>query len=172
GEGTAGVPRTPSYEEPTVLVARRNHPRCAARTSKAVLASLRHVDVQVAPGRGYRDLAARYARLGIARDVALVVPSFTSAAAIVAATDFVATVPASLVAVLGERLGIRQVAYPMPGTTVASHLCWHERTDGDPALRAFRELILRAAPGRQAKRRGGKRLRAEPPPRGPWLSNG
>jgi DNA-binding transcriptional LysR family regulator len=144
-----GVHMVPLYEERTVLIVRRHHPRVGARLSKAELASLRHVDVQVAPGRGYRALPALYARLGLARDVALVVPSFTTAAAVVAATDFVATVPASLVDVLGERLGVRAVVTPVRRLTVAIKLAWHQRTDQDPALRALRELILRAAPGRR-----------------------
>jgi DNA-binding transcriptional LysR family regulator len=143
-ERTAGVRMTPLYGERTVLVARRDHPCVAARISKAVLGSLRHVDVQVAPGRGYRDLPARYARLGITRNIGLVVPSFTSAAAIVASTDFVATLPASLVEVVGEGLGIRAVATPVPGPTVGIKLCWHERTDRDPAMRALRDIITRA----------------------------
>lgn len=148
-EQAPGVHMTPLYDEHTVLVARRNHPRVGARVSKAVLASLRHVDVQVAPGRGYRDLPARCARLGIERDVALVAPSFTTAAAVVAATDFVAMLPASVVEVLGERLGIRAVASPVRRLTVAIKLAWHERTETDPAMRAFRDLVTRAVASRQ-----------------------
>lgn len=149
-----GVHTSPLYQEHAVLVARRNHPRFGARISKAALASLCHVEVQVAPGRGYRDLPASYARLGIVREVALVVPSFTAAAAIVAATDFVATLPASLVEVLGERLGIRAVAAPVRGLTIPLKLAWHERTEHDPAMRAFRDVITRAASGGGARRRG------------------
>lgn len=139
-----GIHMAPLYDEHTILVARRNHPRVRDRISKADLASLRHVDVQVAPGRGYRDLPARYARLGIERDVALVVPSFTTAAAVVAATDFVATLPASVVEVLGQRLGIRAVASPVRRLTVEIKLAWHERTEHDPAMRAFRAVVTRA----------------------------
>ena len=139
-----GIHMAPLYDEHTILVARRNHPRVRDRISKADLASLRHVDVQVAPGRGYRDLPARYARLGIERDVALVVPSFTTAAAVVAATDFVATLPASVVEVLGQRLGIRAVASPVRRLTVEIKLAWHERTEHDPPMRAFRAVVTRA----------------------------
>lgn len=154
-----GVHMVPLYEERTVLVARRGHPRLGLRVSKAALATLRHVDVQVAPGKGYRDLPAAYARLGIVRDVALVVPSFTSAAAIVAKSDFVATLPARVVEVLGESLGIRAVASPLRGPTVRIKLCWHERTERDPAMRAFRDLIIRSGPGRATAHDG----REKPP---------
>jgi DNA-binding transcriptional LysR family regulator len=151
-EATPGVHMTTLYEERTVLVARRNHPRAGARVGKTQLAALRHIEVEVAPGRGYRALPATYARLGIAREVALVVPSFTAAAAVVAATDFVATLPTSLLKVLGERLGIRAVAVPVPPLTIAIKLAWHDRTDHDPALRAFRELISRGVPLRSGRR--------------------
>jgi len=146
-EKPPGVHVVPLYEEHAVLVARRDHPSIGARLSKRRLASLRHVDVQVAPGVGYRELPASYARLGIAREVALVVPSFVAAAAIVAATDLVATLPATLVDVLGKDLAIRTVAAPVRRLTVEIKLCWHERTDRDPALRAFRDVVVRAARG-------------------------
>jgi DNA-binding transcriptional LysR family regulator len=58
----------PLYEERTVLAARRDHPLAGATVSKRQLGRLRHVDVEVAPGRGYRELGATYARLGIDRD--------------------------------------------------------------------------------------------------------
>jgi DNA-binding transcriptional LysR family regulator len=113
----------------------------------ARLAALHHIDVEVAPGRGFRELASSYARLGIARDIAMVVPSFVSAAALVAATDFVATVPTTLVGVLGDALRIRAIATPVPRLTVHIKLAWHERTLDDPALRAFRDLVERVARG-------------------------
>lgn len=52
----------------------------------------------------------------------------------------------SLVEVLGERLGIRVVAAPVRALTIEIKLAWHERTDHDPAMRAFRDVIRRAAP--------------------------
>jgi DNA-binding transcriptional LysR family regulator len=149
GEKGPGVHARPLYEEQIVLVARAGHPTIGKRVSKAQLAALRHVEVTVAPGRGSRPLAASYAALGVARDIAVVVPTFTAAAAVVAGTDLVASLPASLVHVLGPRLALRRVATPLApiGTTI--NLLWHERTQRDPALRAFRELIAHAVgPGR------------------------
>ena len=110
-----------------MLVARRGPRFAGGRLTKAQLAELQHVDVQVAPGRGYRELAQSYARLGIERKVAVVVPSFSAAAAVVAKTDFVPTIPASLVEVLGERLGLRVMTSPVPKITTEIKLVWHER---------------------------------------------
>jgi DNA-binding transcriptional LysR family regulator len=143
---TPGLHMTVLYEEHAVLVARRGHPRVGARISRAQLAQLHHVDVNVAPGKGYRDLPGRYAQLGVERVVALVVPGFAAAAAVVAGTDLVATLPRSLVQVLGRQLGIRAVVSPVRPLTIPIKLAWHERTEHDPAMRAFRDLIRRAGP--------------------------
>jgi DNA-binding transcriptional LysR family regulator len=157
GERGPGVRALPLYEEHLVLVARLGHPRVRRKVSKIQLASLKHVEVQVAPGKGSRPLAAGYAALGVERDIAVVVPTFTAAAAVVAATDCVASLPASLVSVLAPRLSLRRVATPIPqiGTTV--NLLWHERTDRDPALRAFRDLLTRAAGDRRVRQRDALR---------------
>ena len=143
-EKAPGVHSTPLYKEDSVLVARRGHPKINSQITKTQLGQLQHVEVQVAPGRGYRELARSYARLDIKREVAVVVPSFIAAAAVVAQTDFVGTLPASLVEVLGERLGLRVVTAPAPRITIDIKLVWHDRTDDDPAMRAFRDIVIRA----------------------------
>ena len=156
GEKGPNIHVLPLFDERIVLVARVAHPRIRKRVTKSELGALRHVEVQVAPGRGSRPLAATYASLGLPRDIAVVVPTFTAAAAVVAATDHVASLPASLVDVLGERLGLRQVATPLPPVKTAINLLWHERTHQDPLLRAFRALLVRAAgsgSGSRIKRR-------------------
>jgi DNA-binding transcriptional LysR family regulator len=140
-EKTPGIHMVPLYEEHTVLVARRGHPLAGATISKRRLGTLRHVDVQVAPGRGYRELAATYARRGIERDVALAVPSFAAAAAIVAATNLVATLPQSFVERYGSSFGVRMLTPSAPRLTVAIKLSWHERTEHDPLMRNFREIV-------------------------------
>jgi DNA-binding transcriptional LysR family regulator len=149
GEKGPGIHAQPLYQEQIVLVARAGHPTIQGRVTKAQLAGLRHVEVQVAPGRGSRPLAASYAALGVARDIAAVVPTFTAAAAVVAGTDLVASLPGSLMDVLGPRLALRRVATPLAPIRSSINLLWHERTERDPALRAFRELLARAAGARR-----------------------
>jgi DNA-binding transcriptional LysR family regulator len=142
GEKGSGVRAQPLYEEPIVLVARAGHPLARTRLTKTRLASLRHVDIQVAPGRGNARLLARYAAAGVARTVAVIVPTFAAAAAVVARTDLVASLPASLVEVLGPRLALRQLRTPLGPVSSTINLLWHERTHDDPAARAFRELLV------------------------------
>ena len=140
----AGVHNMPLYREESVLVARRGHRSARGAVTKAQLAKLRHVEVQVAPGHGYRDLAGSYKQQGIRRDVAAIVPSFIAAAGVIAATDLVGTLPASLIEVIGPSLGVRPVEGPAPKVTTRINLLWHERTLADRAAGAFRDLLVRA----------------------------
>src|SRR5262245_58180019 len=61
GERGPGIHAQPLFDEHITLVARAGHPAIGSRVSKAQLATVRHVEVQVAPGRGSRPLAASYA---------------------------------------------------------------------------------------------------------------
>jgi len=144
GQG-AGLHVEPLFEERVVLVARRGHPALGKRLSRRMLGGLRHVRVDMVPGRNFRDrVAVAYARAGVPREVVMTVPSFTAAAAVVAASDLVATLPASLLAVRGTQLGLRALVAAVPTPAVEMALCWHERTHADPAAVAFRALVRRA----------------------------
>jgi len=140
-----GIHAEPLLDERTVLVARKDHPRCTRRLTRRALGSLRHVGVEMAPGRGFRDrVASAYARARIERAVTLTVPTFAAAAAVAAATDLVATLPVSLLTVHGTHLGLRTIDGPVPVQTVPMALSWHDRTHTDPAMCAFRGLVRRA----------------------------
>jgi len=143
-----GLHVEPLFEERSVLVARRGHPALGKRLLRRALAGLRHVRVDMVPGRNVRDpVAAAYARVGVAREVVMTVPSFTAAATVVAASDLVTTLPASLHAVLGPQLELGAVVGRVPTYTIEMAMCWHERTHTDPAAVAFRTLVRRAVLG-------------------------
>ena len=142
GERGPGIRLEPLFVESTALIVRRGHPIIRKRTS---LSSLRHVAVEMVPGKVVRDLAAlAFARAGVPRDVVMTVPTFTAAAAVVGATDLAACVPTSLLAALGQRLGLRVVSGKVPTYDVTMSLGWHERTHADPAMVGFRGLVRRA----------------------------
>jgi len=144
-EPAPGIRRLPIYAEHSVLVVRRDHPRLGARATKRMLMAERYVEVHVAFGKPSRLVERSFARLGIARDIAAIVPTFSAAAAVVAATDLLATIPASVVDVLGSSLGLRVVASALRTPPIQMHLSWHQRTHTDPALVLFRDLVQRAA---------------------------
>jgi DNA-binding transcriptional LysR family regulator len=136
-ETVPGIHKEALFEEPTCLVARRSNK--ATR-----LQLLRHVAVEMVPGKGFRDpVAGAYARAGIPRSVVLTVPTFTSAAAIVAETGYVTTLPSSLYSALAPRFGLRTIA-GAPAHMVSMCMWWHERTHADEALVAFRAVLRRA----------------------------
>lgn len=139
-----GVHACVLYEEPSVLVARSGHPLACRHVTTAALDSLRHVDVELAPGRGFRGLEQSYAQLGLRHDVAMVVPSFVAAAAVVAQTEWVATLPVSLVQGVGRQFGLVALNSDAPTPCTPLNLVWHERTHADPASRAFRALVKRS----------------------------
>ena len=140
-----GIHAEPLFDEPTLLVARRANPACLGRLSPRRLGALQHVGVEMAPGRGFRDaLAGVYARAGITRTLAMTVPTFIAAAAVVAATDLVATVPVSLFTTAGRGLGLAIVQGEVPAHGVSVALCWHERTHADQAMSAFRQIVSSA----------------------------
>lgn len=139
------------FDEPTLLVARAGNPECVGKLSRQRLGRLRHVSVEMAPGRGLRDpLRAPYARAGIERQIQLTVPSFIAAAAVVAETDLVTTLPASLFAARARLWKLTKVAGPVPVHAVGMALCWHERTHSDPAASAFRDVVRGALLSRGA----------------------
>ena len=146
-QAAPGIHRQQLYEEHYVVIARSNHPRLGARAGRRALAAERHAGVHVAFGKPSAVVERAYQKLGIARQVAVVVPTFTAATAVVAATDFIASVPESVVSALSPALGLRIVATPLRVPPLPMYLSWHQRTHTDPALSLFRQLIVEAVSG-------------------------
>jgi DNA-binding transcriptional LysR family regulator len=94
------------------------------------------------PGKNLPDqLAVAYQREGLRRDVVMTVTSFIAAAAVVASTDLVTTIPESL---LEAHPKLRPVRGPVPSHSVKISMCWHDRTDQDPAEQCLREVVRKA----------------------------
>jgi DNA-binding transcriptional LysR family regulator len=143
-DSAPGIRRKKLYDERSVVISRRAHPRIGERVTKSELAFERHVEVHVALGRASKPVAQAYARLGVERNVAMIVPAFAAAVAAVGATDLIATIPESVVRVLGSSLGVRAVSSPLKIAPLPMHMSWHDRTDTDPAMMLFRDLVVGA----------------------------
>ena len=144
GEPAPGVHVASLCKETSLLVVRRGHPLAGRHKTRKQVAALGHVEVQVAPGRGYRGLAELYAEVGMERRVAMTVPSFVAAASVVAATNLATTLPARLVDVIGKRFDLVVVKTHAPVLTTTLNLAWHDRTHDDVAATALRSLIFRS----------------------------
>jgi len=127
-----------------VLVVRKGHPLVKSKLTREQFAALRHVDIELAFGRGGvgQALAEQaFAEQGLRRNVALRVPTFSAAALVLASTDLVAGLPRRLVASLVPALPLAIVDAPGPALRFQTHLLWHERAERDAVARLFRELV-------------------------------
>ena len=137
-----GLRVEPLLELRSALVARRGHPATRAKLGRRELAALRHVRVEMVPGKRFADpFAALFAGAKLPRAVVMTVPSYRTAADVVAGSDLVTMLPASLLARKGH--GLRALATPLPPHVTRFAMSWHERTDADPATQAFRALVRR-----------------------------
>jgi DNA-binding transcriptional LysR family regulator len=87
---------------------------------------------------------------GLARDIAVTVPTFTAAAMVAATTDLVAAMPRRVAETFTEAAAIRIVEGPGPPLRFAMHLLWHERTHLDPVSACLRDVITRALGAQRA----------------------
>jgi DNA-binding transcriptional LysR family regulator len=137
-----GLHAEPLLEEPSLLVARRDHPAGKRKLQRSTFAELRHVRVDMVPGKNFRDpFAATFAAANLAREVVITVPSYSAAAEVVAASDLVTMLPASLFEAKSASLGLRPLTSALLSHVTKFALSWHERTHNDPSARAFRALV-------------------------------
>ena len=143
-----GLHAEPLLEEPTLLVARRGHPAVGRKLAVRALGELRHVRVEMVPGKNFRDpFAGIFVEANVARQVVLTVPSYSAAAEVVAATDLVTMLPSSLLSAKGLGLRLQALVTPLPAHVTKFAMSWHERTEADPAARAFRALVREVVAG-------------------------
>lgn len=86
---------------------------------------------------------------GLRRRIALSVPQFTSALAIVAKSDLVLTAPAALARVASAEQGVVALPPPLALPEHSVQMMWHERVSNDPGHRWLRGLVSDAARGAQ-----------------------
>lgn len=146
----------PLYETDAVVVARREHPQLPAKRtiSAELFRTLRHVDTHLAlgkPGVGHKAAEDAFARAGLARDVAIVVPSFSAAAMVAARTDLLAALPRRVAETLCTLFPLRLLELPRGGPSMPLGLVWHDRVHNDPATRFLRELIQNTFAARKRK---------------------
>lgn len=132
-------------DERFVCVARAGHPALAKRrlTAKA-FASLSHALVAPA-GRPGSIVDTALGKLGLRRRVAIAIPHFIVAPAIIRETDAVATLPERIARTLGEGLMMFEPPIDLPSFTIET--IWHERYHNDPAHAWLRRCIAEVARG-------------------------
>jgi DNA-binding transcriptional LysR family regulator len=156
-EPRAGLVVQKLYEEHFVCVLRREHP--TLRDSPRALdletfVALSHVLVapfELATPSAPRRLSSGIvdewlASVGRTRHIALRVPHFLVALAVVAASDLVATMPSRFASALAAPLGLCVLEPPEALQSQTVWQIWHERRRRDPALTWLREILAREFP--------------------------
>jgi DNA-binding transcriptional LysR family regulator len=131
------------FDESFVCAVRRGHPAVGRRLGLRQYTALPHLLVSPRAGVTGTVDAALAAR-GLSRRVAVTVPHFAVAPAVLGRTDCVATL-AERVARVGARMAsLRLLAPPLPLPTFAVQMVWHPQTAADPAATWLREQIRKA----------------------------
>jgi DNA-binding transcriptional LysR family regulator len=130
------------YRDRFIAVVRQGHPLLAEPEVTAErYAACDHV-VTSRHGRTVGPVDDALAAVGLARNTAVVVPSFSTALSVAAATDLVALIPSSYFEY--QRARGTLCAFPLPVATaqITVSQMWHPRLDRDPAHRWLRGLVL------------------------------
>ncbi len=147
-----GMFSTPLVTERFVVAVRRGHPLSRGKLTIAKMLEYPHVTV-TAHGTTDAIVGRAFKEHGHERCVVVTVPVFSSAIALAADSDLVATVPERIAAWLAPRfdLALLEPPFDIPGYTL--HLCWHLRTQHDPAHQYLRERVLEATKAGHRPRR-------------------
>ncbi len=132
---------------PMTLLLRRGHPALDGRLTPRAYAALEHILI-TPRGLPGSPVDAALERLGLTRRVILRMPHFASAAAIVAQSDLVVTLPGDFASGLVRRLGLVTRPVPFPVASPTFRLAYNTTYAGDPAHRWFRQSVIEAARGR------------------------
>ncbi|MDP9991520.1 DNA-binding transcriptional LysR family regulator [Variovorax boronicumulans] len=130
------------FRDHFVAVVREGHPLLAAPgITVERYAACDHV-VTSRHGRTEGPVDVALAAIGLVRNAAVVVPSFSTALSIAAATDMVALIPSSYFEHLRARGTLHSFPLPMPTEQITVSQMWHPRLDRDPAHRWLRSVVL------------------------------
>ncbi len=155
GVPACGSPAQVLREEDFVILARAGHPFAAAPTLPHYCAASHLVVSMTGDANGFVDDAL--AERGLSRRVALTVPSFFMALAVVAETDLIAAVPRGLAAAYAPRSGVslqrgaaaaarfrirrsrRRPRCRMPASPGSAMRCWLAGTPADAVSPSSRD---------------------------------
>jgi DNA-binding transcriptional LysR family regulator len=130
------------FRDRFVGVVRKGHPLSRAKITPARYVGGRHVDVSQHVSRHVPDagpIDGALAKMGLEREIAIVVGGFSSALALARASDLIATVPERHTGNL--RADMFSFALPIPTPEIRISMLWHPRLDADLAHRWLRGCV-------------------------------
>lgn len=137
------------FQDRFVGVVRQGHALASGVVTPESYAACGHV-VASRRGRAHGPVDEALGALGLARRVAVTVPSFPAAMAVALSSDLVGLVTHSFVLAGRGGLPVHDFALPVPTAPITVSQMWHPRVDADPAHRWLRETVLSICRPRQA----------------------
>lgn len=127
------------FHDRFVGVVRNAHPLCKTGVTPESYAAAGHIRVsRRGPTKGSIDAALH--SLGLTRQIATTVASFSGALAVARASDLIVSLPERQTGKLRTGMHSFALPFPLPGITIS--MLWHPRMDGDAAHRWLRSIIL------------------------------
>jgi DNA-binding transcriptional LysR family regulator len=134
------------WEERSVALARKAHPRIRGKLSLRQFATEDHAAVfYKTEGQGFIDTLLE--QKGLTRRAAVIVPHFASIPFVVAASDLIATVPARTADLFAGQLKLQVLPVPITIPPFRVTMLWHERMEADLAHSWLRGLIIETVAG-------------------------
>lgn len=145
GKATAPELRVQAlFRDRFIGVVRQGHPLAEGEITPARYAAARHIAVS-RRGLGAEPVDEALAPLGLQREIAAIVGSFSAALALADASDLVASLPERHTGKL--RAGMLSFALPVATPEFTVSLLWHPRLDADPAHRWLRACVREVCAG-------------------------
>lgn len=139
-----GVEVADLFSEDFVCVLRRSHPALRSRLTLKSFSRLRHLLVSP-EGQGVALVDHVLSKAALSREIALRIPHFLVAPALVASSDMVATLPRRVIARSSMSDRLKTFKPPFEARTFTMVAAWHARRLEEPAVRWFRDLVVEVA---------------------------
>ncbi|ANN79995.1 LysR family transcriptional regulator [Bordetella flabilis] len=124
-----------------VVIMNPRHPAAGHAMDLARYLDLHHLKISVA-GVGTNAIDEALAGMGLARKIAMTVPSWLEMRQVIETTDLVAVVPHHWLEAK-EFSAFRSADLPLPHISLAIDLVWHPKDETDPAHTWFRGIVQR-----------------------------
>lgn len=132
------------YEEDLVCLMRCHHPVVTRSLTLEHFIALKHISV-IITGQGKSALDEALASQGMSRRVAVRLPHFLAAAALVARSDMILSLPRRLACQIAETVAVDIHELPLALKPFTPSIIWHGRRHNDPAHQWLRQLIVETA---------------------------
>ncbi|MCG9697884.1 LysR family transcriptional regulator [Shewanella sp. Isolate11] len=142
-----GIAHQTLFTDHQVCLVRQQHPLLdhiqAGHWDLELYLSMSHVQVRC-EGNEWWALDYHLANLGHRRHLSTTVPDFYGAASVCAHSDLIFTLPSSFASHAQKLYSLVELPMPIPFSTLAYVLLWHERNHDEPGHKWIRETICKS----------------------------